>query len=101
MEKPDSFLIIKSEEVTASFEKKPIHINVTNIQDLIEPIKGKSVLDVMQKTLDAVQAQRKELNVPMIAHINHPNFGYSIDTEDMKKLNGNHIFKSRPMQGLK
>ncbi|HCZ09444.1 MAG TPA: histidinol-phosphatase, partial [Flavobacteriaceae bacterium] len=69
MEKPDSFLIIKSEEVTASFEKKPIHINVTNIQDLIEPIKGKSVLDVMQKTLDAVQAQRKELNVPMIAHI--------------------------------
>jgi len=80
MEKPDSFLIIKSEEVTASFEEKPIHINVTNIQDLIEPIKGKSVLDVMQKTLDAVQAQRKELNVPMIAHINHPNFGYGINT---------------------
>ena len=93
MEKPDSFLIIKSEEVTASFEKKPIHINVTNIQDLIEPIKGKSVLDVMQKTLDAVQAQRKELNVPMIAHINHPNFGYGIDTEDMKKLNGERFFE--------
>jgi len=93
MEKPDSFLIIKSEEVTASFEKKPIHINVTNIQDLIEPIKGKSVLDVMQKTLDAVLTQRKELNVPMIAHINHPNFGYGIDTEDMKKLNGERFFE--------
>ncbi len=28
LENPNSFLIIRSEEVTASFDKKPIHINV-------------------------------------------------------------------------
>ena len=47
----------------------------------------------MQQTLDAVIAQRKELNVPMFAHINHPNFGYGIDVEDLKKLNGERFFE--------
>jgi hypothetical protein len=90
---PDSFLIIRSEEVTSSFGKKPVHINVTNIQKKIEPIKANSVYEVMQQTLDAVHAQRKKLNVPMFAHINHPNFGYGINTEDLKKLKGERFFE--------
>ena len=89
----DSFLIIRSEEVTSSFEKKPVHINVTNIQEKIEPIKANSVYEVMQQTLDTVHAQRKKLNVPMFAHINHPNFGYGISTEDIKKLSGERFFE--------
>ena len=90
---PDSFLVIKSEEVTSSFEKKPVHINVTNIEEKIDPILGTSVLDVMQRTLDAVHEQRKRLNIPMFAHINHPNFGYGISTEDLKQLNGERFFE--------
>ena len=90
---PDSFLVIKSEEVTSSFEDKPVHINVTNIEEKIDPISGTSVLDVMQRTLDAVHDQRKKLNIPMFAHINHPNFGYGISTEDIKQLNGERFFE--------
>ena len=90
---PDSFLVIKSEEVTSSFEKKPIHINVTNIVEKIDPIRGTSVLDVMQRTLDAVHEQRKRLKTPMFAHINHPNFGYGISTDDLKQLNGERFFE--------
>ena len=93
LEVNDSFLIIKSEEVTSSFEKKPIHINVTNIQENINPIRGGSVIEVLQKTLDAVHEQRERLNIPMFAHINHPNFGYAIDVEDFKKLNGERFFE--------
>ena len=63
---PDSFLVIKSEEVTSSFEKKPIHINVSNIVEKIDPIRGTSVLDVMQRTLDAVHEQRKRLKTPCL-----------------------------------
>jgi len=54
LEDPKRFLIIKSEEVTSSYKNKPIHINVTNIQEKIEPVKGNSVVEVMQKTLDFV-----------------------------------------------
>ncbi|MAG19507.1 MAG: histidinol-phosphatase [Flavobacteriaceae bacterium] len=90
---PDSFLVIKSEEVTSSFEKKPIHINVTNIVEKIDPIRGTSVLDVMQRTLDSVHEQRKRLKTPMFAHINHPNFGYGISADDLKQLNGERFFE--------
>ena len=90
---PDSFLVIKSEEVTSSFEKKPIHINVTNIVEKIYPIRGTSVLDVMQRTLDTVHKQRKRLKTPMFAHINHPNFGYGISADDLKQLNGERFFE--------
>ena len=79
LQEPSSFLILPSEEVTSSFEKKPIHINVTNIQKKIEPFKGNSVLDIMQQTITAVHAQRERLNIPMFVHINHPNFGYGIN----------------------
>lgn len=90
---PDSFLVIKSEEVTSSFEKKPVHINVTNIEEKIHPIRGTSVLDVMQRTLDAVHEQRKRFKTPMFAHINHPNFGYGISADDLKQLNGERFFE--------
>ena len=94
----EGFIIIRSEEVTSSFEEtfkrnKPVHINVTNIQEKIEPFKGESVVDVMQQTLDAVHEQRKRTNEPMFAHINHPNFGYGISTDDLKKLNGERFFE--------
>ena len=93
LEDPNSFLIIQSEEVTSSFENKPVHINVTNIKEKIEPFKGNSVFEVMQQTLDEVHAQRKKFNIPMFAHINHPNFGYGINVEDLKKLNGERFFE--------
>ena len=74
LEDVNSFLIIRSEEVTSSFENKPVHINVTNIQEKIDPFKGNSVYEVMQKTIDAVNEQKNKFNIPMFAHINHPNF---------------------------
>ncbi len=93
LEEENAFKIIRSEEVTSSFNKKPIHINVTNINQKIDPVKGTSVLDVMQKTLDLVNEQREKLGIPMFAHINHPNFGYGISTEELKKLNGERFFE--------
>jgi len=93
MEVPGKFSVIKSEEVTSSFEHKPVHINVSNIEKYIAPKKGNSVVDVMQQTLDHVHKQRKQTNTPMFAHINHPNFHYAITANDFKKLNGERFFE--------
>lgn len=89
----DRFLIIPSEEITARFENKHIHINATNLKNLIDPQKGSSVADVMQKTVDAVLKQRAETGVPMFPHINHPNFYYSISLQDMIDLKGERFFE--------
>ena len=52
MEEQDSFLVIRSEEVTSSFERKPVHINVTNIQEEIPPsLSNPSILGPIPSTI--------------------------------------------------
>jgi hypothetical protein len=89
----DKFLIIQSEEITNSFEGKPLHLNVTNVKDLIGAQEGSSVSDVLQKSIDAVAAQRQATGQPMIIHINHPNFYFAITLDDMISLNGERFFE--------
>jgi len=92
-EKPDQFLIIQSEEITDHFENKPIHMNATNIQKFIEPQGGNSVANVLQNNIDQVIEQREATRIPMIPHINHPNFGYAITLQDMIALHNERFFE--------
>jgi hypothetical protein len=93
LENQGKFLVIKSEEITDSYENKPIHMNATNIQKKIDPMGGGSVAEVMQNNINQVLNQRKETGIPMIPHINHPNFGYAITLDDMISLNGERFFE--------
>ncbi|MBT28384.1 MAG: histidinol-phosphatase [Thalassobius sp.] len=92
-EEEGKFLIIQSEEVSDGYDGKPIHMNVTNIQELIQPQHGNSVAEVLQNNLDAVKAQRDSTGVPMFLHINHPNFIWAITPEDIMKLDGERFFE--------
>jgi hypothetical protein len=93
VEEKGKFLVIKSEEITDKYEDKHIHMNATNIQKKIEPMGGNSVAEVMQNNLDQVLKQREKTGIPMIPHINHPNFYYSISLDDMISLNGERFFE--------
>ena len=42
-ERPGQFLLIQGEEITDKFETKPIHMNASNLLELIKPQGGKSV----------------------------------------------------------
>jgi len=92
-EEKDKFLIMKAEEITDKFEKKPVHVGAVNIRDLIKPQGGNSVAEVMQNNLDQVYEQREKTGQPMFAHINHPNFGWAIKLEDMMQLKGERFFE--------
>lgn len=92
-EKEGEFLIIQSQELTESFEKKPLHMNVTNIQKLIPAEGGNSIPEILQNGLDRVKAQRDSTGVPMFLHINHPNFVWAITPEDIIELNGERFFE--------
>lgn len=92
-EEKEDFLIIQSQELTESFEKKPLHMNVTNIHKLIPAKGGNSVSEILQNGLDRVQAQRDSTGIPMFLHINHPNFVWAITPEDMIELNGERFFE--------
>ncbi len=92
-EEEGSFLILKSEEITDGFEGKPIHINVTNVKELVQPRHGNSVVEVMQNNIDAVLEQREASGQPMFPHINHPNFVWGITAEEMMQLEGERFFE--------
>lgn len=87
------FIMIPSEEVTAKLDKKPIHMNVTNIRTLILPPQGSTVLEIMQKNVDSVYAQRQRTGVPMFPHVNHPNFYYGVSLQDLIDLRGERFFE--------
>src|SRR5690606_25133295 len=60
-ERPGEFLLIQGEEITDSFERKPIHMNASNLVELISPQGGSSVVDTMQNNLDAAEEQSRRL----------------------------------------
>ena len=92
-EVPGQFLIMQSEEISDEFEGKPIHLNATNIQELIDPQGGNSLVEVIQRNIDAILAQRSQTGAPIMPHVNHPNFRRAITAEDMMQLNHERFFE--------
>ncbi len=93
LEEWERFLMIPSEEITDKFKKHEIHMNATNLRDLIKPRGGTNVTDTIQRNVDAVLEQRRRTGQPMFPHINHPNFGWSITAEDMMGVRGEQFFE--------
>jgi hypothetical protein len=93
LEQPGKFLLIPSEELTDSFEKKPIHMNATNLAERIKPQGGKSVVDVIQRNLRAIVEQGERLGRPVLPHLNHPNFGWGVTAEEMAAVVEERLFE--------
>ncbi|MGI8967363.1 MAG: hypothetical protein ACR2H1_14945, partial [Limisphaerales bacterium] len=92
-EVPEKFLLIQSEEITDHYLKAPVHLNATNLRDLIPPRGGNSVLEVMQNNVNAVFEQREKTGQPMIPHLNHPNFGWAVTAEDLMQVKRERFFE--------
>lgn len=88
------FLVIRGEEVSARFDRKPIHVNGLNVDTLVEPQTGSSVVETIQRNVDAVRGAR---GVP---HVNHPNFEWAITPEELAQVRNYRlleIFNGHPL----
>lgn len=83
----DRFAVIRGEEVSDQFARKPLHINGLDVQRRIEPQGGTSVVDVLNRNVAAI---RRERGLP---HINHPNFGWAISREELQQVRDNSLFE--------
>lgn len=81
------FTVIRGEEVTTPFEGKAVHVNGLDTRARIGRQTGISILDVLQKSIDAI---RREGGVP---HINHPNFMWSLTAEQLQQVRNNRLFE--------
>src|SRR5215510_1144141 len=82
----EQFLLIRGEEITDRFGEKPIHINGLGLSETVQPQHGSSVVDVIQKDVDAI---RKAGGLP---HVNHPNFLWAISGGDLQQIERQRLF---------
>jgi hypothetical protein len=83
----ERFLVVRGEEVTDNLGDRSIHVNGLNLEGLVPPQGGTSVVEVLQRNVDAIREQR---GVP---HINHPNFRWSISKDDLQRVRNNRLFE--------
>ena len=90
---PGDFLFIQGEELTDAFDGAPVHLNGLNLEERIPPQGGDSVTETLQNNVDAVNAQGKRTGREVLAHVNHPNFGWALSPVDVAAVKGARFFE--------
>ena len=83
VEERGRFLMIPAEEISDAVDGKPVHINASNIAEPLQPVGGQTVSEAIQNNLRAVQEQAERAGRSILAHLNHPNFGYAVTPADL------------------
>jgi hypothetical protein len=89
-EEPERFMLMMGEEIT---DRLVVHVNAIHLSDYIPTQGGDTVLEVIQRNMDAVQAQREETGQTMFPFLNHPNFQWAITAEDLAGVKGARFFE--------
>ncbi len=92
-ENEGDFLLIEAEEITDKFRQYHIHINAINLGEVIEPQKGDSVVETMRNNLRAVKEQSERLGRPILTHLNHPNFHWSVTPQQLAEVVEEQFFE--------
>jgi hypothetical protein len=88
------FLLISSEEIThQALNKKAIHLNATNLVELIKPIDGPTVRDVIDAHLTAVAESATRTGREILVHVNHPNYKWGVTAEDLAAVVRENFFE--------
>lgn len=95
---PGDFILIPGEEITSHFTvdeqtKLPVHINGVNLTEYVPPRGGDSVVDILNETMAVVAAQAEAAGRPILAHLNHPNFGWGVTWEDVARMRHERFFE--------
>ena len=85
-EEANRFLLVPGEEITQYIGGKGAHMNGINIVEPIPEQGGASAVEILQRDLAAIRAQRERTGQAMIGVLNHPNFIWSQTAEDLLAL---------------
>ena len=83
----EKFLVIPGEEVTSTAAGKAVHVNGLNLDTLVAPATGTSVLALAQQNVDGI---RRAKGVP---HINHPNFTWAMTADELRQVERTRLFE--------
>ncbi len=83
----ERFTLIPGEEVTNTHEHKEIHVNGYGLREEVPPQRGATVLDVLQKSIDAIR------RAGGLASVNHPNYTWALSSRELKAATGYRLFE--------
>lgn len=93
-EEPSRFLLIEAEEIThQALNKKAVHMNATNMVELLAPRDGATVRELIQNNLGAVADSAAKHGREIMIHVNHPNYKWGITAEDLAHVVGEQFFE--------
>jgi hypothetical protein len=87
------FLLLEGEEIGDSFGGKLIHHNALNLAHILPPPGGGSVQRVMERAIEAGEAESALIGRPVLVHLNHPNLGWAVGPEDLTAVTGERFFE--------
>lgn len=93
VEERGKFMLFQAEEVTDNAEGKPVHLNATNLAEVIKPLGGRTVVEAAAANVRAVDEQAKKKGREMMIHLNHPNFGYAFTAEELAEIVTERFFE--------
>jgi hypothetical protein len=85
--------LIEGEEITDEFGAIPVHVNGINLAEIVHPQGGLTLRDVLNRNVSAVAEQSRATGRPMLAHVNHPNYGWALTWEDLAHVRDDRFFE--------
>ena len=83
----DNFLLIPGEEISANSSGAPVHVNALGVKSDLPPLAGVSLANCIRKNVEAILAAGG------VAIVNHPNFGYAFDHQQLKTVTQLDLFE--------
>jgi hypothetical protein len=93
VEERGRFIMLQGEEISDRAAGKPLHMNATNLRDVIQPSGGKTIREAMEANLRAVEDQARRTGRETLVHLNHPNFGWGVSAEDLAAVLQERFFE--------
>jgi hypothetical protein len=92
------FLVIRGEEVSSNFAgpsgKIFVHVNSLNPREAAKAAQGATARDTLQQDLDAIRTAGG------LAQINHPNFMWQLNADDITAIKGARLMEIMNMHAL-
>ena len=89
LEEPNRFMLVQGEELTPGKG----HVNAINTIEQIGAIDGSTNTEILQNNINAVLEQEQRTGQQMLPHLNHPNWRWDFNAEDIFPLIGEQFFE--------
>lgn len=94
VEERGRFLMLPAEEVTgAAADGRSLHMNVTNVTELLTFQIGPTVRDAMTRNLAEAERSAQRTGRPNLVHVNHPNYKWGVTAEDLAAVTTERYFE--------